>query len=121
MNKKLKILVLMGGNSSEHDVSMMSGLEVIKNLNKDKYDVSKLVIKKDGSGFNQLLKKKIDLVFIALHGKYGEDGTVQGMLDLLGIHYTGSGVLASAIGMDKEMFRKIMLAEGLPVPKSNLI
>jgi D-alanine-D-alanine ligase len=69
------------------------------------------------NGREALNKKGVDIVFIALHGSCGEDGTVQGMLELAGISYSGSGVLASALGMDKTAFRKIMRVEGLPIPK----
>lgn len=108
----------MGGKSSEHEVSLLTGGEVVKNLNRKKYIVKPLVISKDGKGLEQIYKiKNIDVVFIAMHGPYGEDGTIQGMLELLGYKYTGSGVLASAIGMDKIMFRKLMDNEGITIPK----
>lgn len=68
-------------------------------------------------GFGNVSEKPIDVVFIAMHGPYGEDGTVQGMLELAGLKYTGSGVLASAIGMDKIVFRKLMSLENIPIPK----
>jgi len=116
MKKKTKIVVLMGGKSSEHDISVISGNEVVKNLDKKKYLAIPVVISKEGKGFDRINKNKPDIVFIALHGKFGEDGTVQGMLELLGIPYTGSGVLASSIGMDKLMFRKLMHAEGITSP-----
>lgn len=116
--KKLKIMVVMGGRSSEYEVSLLSGQEVVKNLDKKKYIVKPVVISKDGKGLDQIFKtKNIDIVFIAMHGPQGEDGTIQGMLELSGLKYTGSGVLASAIGMDKITFRKIMLLEKIPIPK----
>lgn len=118
---KIKIAVVMGGMSSEHDVSLMSGREIIKNLNKKKYSVTPIIIKKGGNGIEEIINKRPDVVFIALHGKYGEDGVIQGFLDSLKIKYTGSGVLASAIGMDKIIFRKLMQSESLPVPKFTLI
>lgn len=116
MTRKLKILVLMGGKSPEHEVSLISGREVIKNLNRKKYEISSLVIPKT-DGQVKLDPRKIDIVFIAMHGSFGEDGTVQGMLDMLGLKYTGSKVLASALGMDKVMFRKLTQAEKIPSPK----
>lgn len=88
MKRKLKITVLMGGKSSEHDVSLVSGKEVIKNLDKQKYSVTPLLISREGIGFEKIFKLKPDVVFIAMHGKYGEDGTVQGLLELVGISYS---------------------------------
>lgn len=77
-----------------------------------------VVSKKESSLVNENeVSGKVDLAFIAMHGPYGEDGKIQGMLDMAGIKYTGSGVTASAIGMDKIMFRKVMKAEGIPVPR----
>jgi D-alanine-D-alanine ligase len=117
MNKKTRITVLMGGQSSEHDVSIASGKEIIKNLDKNKYLISPIVISKNGKGIEEIIKNKPDIAFIALHGKYGEDGKIQGMLETLGIAYTGSGVFASAIGMDKIVFRKLMQIESIAVPE----
>lgn len=117
MSKKLKIAVLMGGKSSEHDISLISGKEVVTNF-PSKYSCVPIVIPKNGNGWlNELLEANVDLCFIAMHGSFGEDGTIQGLLDSLGIKYTGSGVSASAIGMDKILFRKIMKAEDLPIPE----
>ena len=107
----------MGGKSPEHEVSLASGREVVRQLNKNKYKVIPFIIPKTGKGIEGILKIKPDIAFIAMHGPFGEDGTVQGMLELFGIPYTGPGVLASAIGIDKEMFRKIMQAEGIPIPR----
>jgi len=107
----------MGGNSSEYDISLISGKEVLRNLS-DKYIGVPIVVAKDGNEWlNNLLREKPDICFIAMHGLFGEDGKIQGMLDILKIKYTGSGVLASAVGMDKILFRKIMQAEGIVVPK----
>ncbi len=111
------MVVVMGGKSPEHDVSMASGNEVVKQLDKNKYDIVPFVIPKSGKGIEKILKTKANLVFVAMHGPFGEDGTVQGMLELFGIPYTGPGILASAIGIDKEMFRKIMQVEEIPVPE----
>lgn len=107
----------MGGKSSEYEVSISSGNEVIRQLDKAKYNIFPLVISKKGEGVEKILKTKADIIFIVMHGQFGEDGTVQGMLELAGIPYTGSKVLASAIGMDKEIFRKLMELEKLPIPK----
>lgn len=116
MKKRLRVMVLMGGKSPEYEVSLISGREVVKNLDKEKYKVSSLVIPKSG-GQVQVNPKKTDVVFIAMHGPFGEDGTVQGMLEMMGVKYTGSGVLASALGMNKIMFRKVMQVENIPSPK----
>lgn len=110
-----KVGVLFGGRSAEREVSLMSGTGVLKALQ------SKGV---DAHGFDpgerslaELAAEKFDRVFIALHGRYGEDGTLQGVLEQLGIPYTGSGVMASAIGMDKVMTKRIWLSHGLPTPR----
>lgn len=105
--KKIKVVVLMGGKSAEHEVSLASGKEVIKNLDPQKYEVSSVLIDKQGQGWQALLQKKPDCVFLTLHGPFGEDGTIQGLLEFLGFPYTGSQVLASALGMDKILSRKI--------------
>ncbi|MCX6704466.1 MAG: D-alanine--D-alanine ligase [Candidatus Woesebacteria bacterium] len=118
MKKKLRVVVLMGGRSSEREISLLSGKEILANIDKNAYSVSSVEIPKNGNKWiDQLLRLKPDLVFIALHGTFGEDGSIQGMLEQLGISYTGSGILASAIGMDKILFKKIMRIEKIPVPK----
>lgn len=100
---KLKVAVLMGGESSEREVSLMSGNQVLDNLDKDIFDVVKVDVP------SELEKiKDCDVAFIALHGHGGEDGLIQGYLETLKIKYTGCGVLASAIGMDKKIFRELM-------------
>lgn len=127
MKRKLRVAVLMGGKSAEHEISLITGREVVKNLNRQKYKVIPIIISRDGKSFQLNNKKfllshlsivKCQLFFIAMHGPYGEDGTVQGFLDLVGIPYTGSGVLASALAMDKISSRKLFTHEGLNVPKS---
>ncbi|MDO8487587.1 MAG: D-alanine--D-alanine ligase [Candidatus Curtissbacteria bacterium] len=121
MSKKLKVGVLFGGKSPEHEISKISGREVIKNLNKDKYEIIPIYIDKDGNFDSPAkvgsLKKLIDIAFIAMHGPLGEDGTIQGLLEFLGIPYTGSRVLASALGMDKISSLAIFAQEGLKIPK----
>ncbi len=108
----------MGGRSSEREISLLSGKEILANIDKNAYSVSSVEIPKNGNKWiDQLLRLKPNLVFIALHGTFGEDGSIQGMLEQLGISYTGSGILASAIGMDKILFKKIMRTEKIPVPK----
>ncbi len=110
-----KVGVLLGGRSAEREISLMSGSGVLKAL-QDKGI--------DAHGFDpaerslaELATEKFDRVFIALHGRYGEDGTMQGVLEQLGVPYTGSGVMASAIAMDKVMTKRILLGHGLPTPR----
>jgi len=109
-----KVAVLMGGRSAEREISLMSGQGVLKALlasgvNAHAFDPAE----KD---LNELKREGFTICFIALHGRYGEDGTVQGALELQGIPYTGSGVMASSIAMDKTMTKRVWLAEGLPTP-----
>ncbi|HWS48883.1 MAG TPA: D-alanine--D-alanine ligase [Candidatus Methanoperedens sp.] len=108
--KKIRVAVLMGGKSSEREVSLSSGAEVLKNLDRDKYEVWGIDVP---SELDKLGEIKPDLAFIILHGKGGEDGVIQGYLETLGIKYTGCGVLASAIGMNKRVFRMLMEREGI--------
>lgn len=118
MISKMKIVVLMGGKSSEREVSISSGKEVVKNLDPKKYIASQIIIPNQGDAWIINLQKiNPDVVFIAMHGPFGEDGTLQGVLETLGIPYTCSGILASALAMDKLMFRKVMVAEGILIPK----
>ena len=115
---KKKVAVLFGGKSPEYEVSLASGDEVVKNLDPKKYKVIPVQLPKTGNYLSLISKiKNVDVVFIAMHGPYGEDGTVQGMLELAGLKYTGSGVLASALGMDKSMFRKVLTAGNISIPK----
>lgn len=118
--RKLQLAVLMGGPSPEHEVSLISGRQVVKHLSKKKYEVFPILIPKKNSPLKwirQIITLKLDVVFIAIHGPFGEDGTIQGMLELLRIPYTGAGVLASALGMNKLMFRKLVRHEGIPTPE----
>lgn len=115
---KITVAVLMGGRSSEHEVSLKSGEAVMKALDKERYDIVSVVIPKDGAfPFEKLLEIKPDAAFIALHGKWGEDGTVQGLLELMSIPYTGSGVLGSALAMDKIRSMDLYQFHGLSVPE----
>jgi D-alanine-D-alanine ligase len=109
-----RIGVLMGGQSAEREVSLRSGKAIYNALKRLGYDVVSIDMGHDI--FNILKRKKIEIAFIALHGGYGENGGVQGMLEVLGIPYTGSGVLASALSMDKEASKKIFLYQEIPVP-----
>jgi len=128
--KNLKLGVVFGGKSTEHDVSIVSGTSIIKNLNKEKYEIYPIFIDKDGTWFetnkienalkigekinlnkkieniNEYLKK-LDVIFPALHGLGGEDGSIQGMFELLGIPYVGPKILGSSICMDK-VYSKII-------------
>ena len=108
-----KIGVLMGGESSERDISIRSGLAIYQSLQELGYIAAPIDISKDI--VNTLKKEKIKFAFLALHGGIGENGAIQGMLEVLGIPYTGSGVLASALAMDKEASKKIFLYHGLAV------
>ncbi len=111
---KKKVLVLMGGNSLERDVSLRSGQAVYQALVELGYEATKLDFITEN--INEIKRINPDLVFIALHGKDGEDGTVQGYLDLLAIPYTGPGLSASVVCMDKYLTKKVLAFEGLPVP-----
>ena len=114
--KTAKVAVLMGGRSAERDISLMSGEGVLKALQSK--GVNAHAFDPAHQAMDQLTQQGFTHAFIALHGRYGEDGSVQGALELLGIPYTGSGVMASAIAMDKVMTKRIWLALGLSTPKS---
>ncbi len=107
--------VLMGGSSAEREVSLMSGTGVLAALRSVGVDAS--AFDPAERDLAELRRDGYSRVFVALHGRHGEDGTVQGALELLGIPYTGSGVMASAIAMDKVMTKRVWLAEGLPTPR----
>lgn len=150
---KLKVGIIYGGRSGEHEVSVLSANSVINAINKAKYDVYPIGITKNGQWLpgqsptplvesqelqvrlssqndNKIeplanrhglilssLKEQVDVVFPVLHGPFGEDGTIQGLLELAGIPYVGGGVLASAVGMDKGMMKAIFEQKGLPIGK----
>ncbi|GAC1531725.1 MAG: D-alanine--D-alanine ligase [Ramlibacter sp.] len=114
-----KVAVLMGGKSAEREVSLMSGAGVLKALqargvNAHAFDPAQ-------RDLSELKRKGFKRCFIALHGRFGEDGTVQGALELLGIPYTGSGVMASSVSIDKVMTKRIWIAEGVPTPRYQLL
>ncbi|MEI6718488.1 MAG: D-alanine--D-alanine ligase, partial [Betaproteobacteria bacterium] len=111
-----KVAVLMGGRSAEREISFMSGEGVLKALQSK--GVNAHAFDPANQAMDQLTQQGFTHAFIALHGRYGEDGSVQGALELLGIPYTGSGVMASAIAMDKVMTKRIWTALGLSTPKS---
>ena len=149
---KLRVGVIFGGRSGEHEVSLNSAQSVMRALNPDKYDVIPIGIDKNGrwltgdvvgtltegkashhatllpdpqaAGLMQLDESdgvgiaavsQLDVIFPVLHGPYGEDGTVQGLLELANLPYVGAGVVGSAVGMDKAIFKQVMTASGLPV------
>ena len=125
MPKKLKIGVLMGGPSAEHEVSLDSGKNVLENLDKNKYDPVPILISKNGqwringkiSNYPDIFKK-IDFAFLALHGEFGEDGRIQALLEIHRVPYNGSGLGASALAMDKKQSRDLFKIAGLNVPKT---
>ena len=146
--EKLRIGIILGGMSSEKEVSLNSGRNVYDNLDREKYEGIPIFMNHEGGLWilpwqlvsqnttvdisEQLdsaarrisyegLKDEIDFAFISLHGKYGDDGCIQGLLELLGIPYTGPGILASALGMDKYIQQKILKAHGIGVPESTVI
>ena len=144
--RKQRIAVVMGGPSAEHEISLKTGFQVVANLDRNKYDVSAVVasremmfyIARNTLGISQsdienfqsspffkgefkpcssmLIWDNVDIAFLALHGEFGEDGTIQGYLRTLGIRYTGCGVLSSAIGMHKILAKKVFEASGIPTP-----
>ena len=120
----MKLGVIYGGVSTENEVSQMSAKSVIDNLDKEKYEIQKMYIDKNGKWYESAEKKKeihnilevlkqFDVVFPVLHGKGGEDGTIQGMFEMFGIPYVGCGVLASSVGMDKVYTKIIFEKAGL--------
>jgi D-alanine-D-alanine ligase len=152
MAKKLRVGVLFGGKSGEHEVSLRSGASILEAIDRNKYDVLPIGVAKTGqwlgTGESTALlggggtpklgkaatKKKtaesgltlqasasttagLDVVFSVLHGTFGEDGTIQGMLELADVAYVGSGVLGSSVGMDKDAMKKMFVVAGLPIVK----
>ncbi|MDO3680318.1 D-alanine--D-alanine ligase [Paenibacillus ehimensis] len=110
----MKVGVIMGGVSSEREVSFMTGKQMIEHLDRSKYDPVPIVLTKPEDLVG--MTEGIDIALLALHGAYGEDGTVQGTLETLGIPYTGSGVLSSSLCMDKDLSKRLLRAEGIPTP-----
>lgn len=117
--KGKKIAVIMGGRSGEREVSLRSGIRVFNSLKSQGFKVFHL--DSDNKLIDNLKKKKIDIAFIMLHGRFGEDGAVQGLLEHHGIPYTGSKVLASALAMNKVAAKRIFIATGIPTPKYQVI
>lgn len=128
--KKTKIAILSGGPSSEHEVSLKSAQNIIKNLDNEKFDILDIRISKDGiwvdqatalehserDGLDYLEQNHVDLVFIIIHGEYGEDGTIQKLLESRGIKFTGSKSQPSSIAMDKVASSKILADSELNIP-----
>jgi D-alanine-D-alanine ligase len=149
MKKRLRVGVLFGGRSGEHEVSLASAASVIRGLDPDKYEAVPIGITKDGhwligEGAVKMLPEvlkggrrvmltadpteaalvpldrgagaqRLDVIFPVMHGTFGEDGTIQGMLDLAGLPYVGAGVLGSAVGMDKDVAKRLCHQAGIPV------
>jgi D-alanine-D-alanine ligase len=113
--KNKRIGVLMGGLSAEREVSMRTGQAISQALQTSGYQVVDVDADRDLP--QQLVDAQVDVAFIALHGRGGEDGTVQGLLEIMGIPYTGSGVLASSLSIDKVMTKQVLLYHELPTPE----
>jgi D-alanine-D-alanine ligase len=121
---KIKLAILTGGDSSEREAALMGGEQVEKHINKEKYDYQVFDLPADNTQrdwVKDLVDFAPDCCFLALLGKHGEDGSVQGLLDTLGIAYCGSGVLSSAIGMDKTIQRLICTTAGIPMTEGEPI
>ena len=163
MRGKLQVGLMFGGRSGEHEVSLMSARSILGALDKEKYEVTQIGIKHDGSwlvgdgalesmtsgsesklinavllpdpnraglyglttapGAGEVVERitSLDVIFPALHGTFGEDGAMQGLFELNGVAYVGSGVVGSAVGMDKGIFKDVMRANNIPVVESMLI
>lgn len=109
-----RVGVLLGGLSAEREISLRTGAAISRALRERGYTVVELDVGKDIA--RRLLEEGVEVAFIALHGRWGEDGCIQGLLESMGIPYTGSGVLASALGMDKVYAKRVFASHGLPTP-----
>jgi D-alanine-D-alanine ligase len=140
VSRRVRVAVVAGGRSSEHEISVASARSVIEALDPDRYDVETIGIGRDGrwalnSGMKELDRPvaetlpvptgsppetlgRVDVVLPILHGPFGEDGTVQGLLELAGVPYVGAGVTASALCMDKDLFKSVCRDKGIPVTRS---
>lgn len=112
----MKIGVIMGGISSEREVSLKTGQEMINHLDRSRYEAVPIVVTQRADLITQVQQAGIDFALLALHGQYGEDGTVQGALETLGIPYTGSGVLASSLCMNKQLSKMLLKTAGIQTP-----
>lgn len=125
MSARVRIAIVFGGRSGEHEVSCKSAASIMAHLDRDRYDILPIKITTAGDwvvvdrvcGLAAAIRafRTVDVVFPALHGPYGEDGTIQSLLEFAGVRYVGNGVLASAAGMDKEVTKKLLAADGLRV------
>ena len=120
ITKETRIAVLYGGLSNEREVSLRSGANCHNALKRLGY-VNAQLIDVDENLVEALKANKAQVAFLCLHGRYGEDGTVQGLLELLKIPYTGSGILSSALAMNKPLTKRVLAAQGLPYPKSFIL
>ncbi len=141
MSKRLRVAVIAGGRSSEHEISVASARSVLESLDPERYEVQTIEIERDGrwalgpaetrelerpvaetlpvpTGSVPETLGQVDVVLPILHGPFGEDGTVQGLLELAGVPYVGAGVTASALCMDKDLFKAVCRDKGIPVTKS---
>ncbi|MEK7175227.1 MAG: D-alanine--D-alanine ligase family protein [Patescibacteria group bacterium] len=115
---KIRVGVLFGGKSVEHEVSIKSANNVIEALNKKKYEIVPIKIEKNGKfPINIFEQEKINVVFSVCHGSYGEDGSMQGFLKILDIPFVGAGVLGSAVGMDKDVMKRLLKEAEIPIGK----
>src|SRR5437867_9026803 len=118
---KLRVAVLQGGRSGEHEISLRSSKSIMEAMDPARYDLLPYTISKEGKWSPRPILPEpggnpdIDVVFPVLHGTFGEDGTVQGLLDLADLPYVGAGVLSSSLSMDKEMMKRICRERNLPV------
>ena len=118
---KKRVAVIYGGRSGEHEISLRSAKSIIEALDPEKYKILHYLISKEGKWSPRPIvpephgNPEIDVVFPALHGTFGEDGTLQGLLELAGLPYVGAGVLASSVSMDKEVMKRLAKERGLPV------
>lgn len=118
---KLRVAIVYGGRSGEHEISLRSAQSIRQALDPERYKIIEYFISPEGKWRPRPIvpephgNPEIDVVFPALHGTFGEDGTVQGLLELADLAYVGPGVLASAVAMDKEVFKRVMRERGLPV------
>jgi D-alanine-D-alanine ligase len=116
VKKKIKIGVLFGGKSAEHEVSLKSAKNVINALDKNKYQVVSRKINKDGK-FKLSIVENFDVIFPVMHGPFGEDGSMQGLLKLADVPFVGPSVLGSAVGMDKDVMKRLFRDAGIPIGK----
>src|SRR5215475_10020675 len=119
--KKIRVGVIRGGRSGEHEVSLRSAESILKAIDRNKYDVVPITITHEGQWEPFTIspdpsgERPVDVVFPIVHGTYGEDGTIQGLFELANLPYVGAGVLGSAVGMDKDVMKRLLRIAGLPI------